>query len=167
MDLGESGGVLLSGSAADAASATTLCIVDSELVSYQTATLTSAHKYSLTTLYRGLYGTASASHSSSAPFARLDAAIFAYDLPAQYVGRTLTIKLQSYNVFGGGVEALSDCTAYAYTPSGAAYNHPVALAWTTGAPMDLGAVNVSAGPQDDFGATFTLTIELDVDLGAA
>ena len=70
----------------------------------QTATLTSANNYALTTLYRGLYGSAIAAHSSGAQFARLDNAVFKYDLPAQYVGRTLYIKLQSFNVFGGGVE---------------------------------------------------------------
>ena len=41
----------------------TLCIVDCELVSYATATLTSANQYALTSLYRGLYGTAVAAHS--------------------------------------------------------------------------------------------------------
>ena len=110
----------------------TLCIVDSELVSYETATLTSANHYSLTTLYRGLYGTAIAAHSSGAPFARLDSAVFEYDLPAQYVGKTLYIKLQSFNVFGGGVQELSTCAAYTYTPTGVAVDHPVARAMLVG-----------------------------------
>ena len=109
VDLAESGGVLQSGSAADAAAGNTLCILDDELVSFETATLTSAHNYNLTTLYRGLYGTTAGSHSTGAPFARLDNAVFKYDLPAQYVGKSLSIKLQSFNVFGGGVEDLSTC----------------------------------------------------------
>jgi hypothetical protein len=167
VNLAESGGVLSSGSAADAASGNTLCIADSELLSYQTATLTSASNYALTALYRGLYGTAIVSHSSGAQFARLDNAIFKYNLPAQYIGRTLYIKLQSFNVFGGGAETLSACTAYTYTPGGAAYDHPVARAWTTGAPMDMGSVAATAGPLDDYGTPFTLTIEVDADLGAA
>jgi Putative phage tail protein len=167
LDLAESGGALAGGSAADAASGTTLCIVESELLSFQTATLTSANEYSLATLYRGLYGTAIAPHTSGAPFARLDDAVFTYDLPAQYVGRTLYVKLQSFNVFGGGVESLADCTAYTYAPSGGAYDHPVAVAWTTATPMDLGSVAVAVGPKDDFGVPFTLTIEVDVDLGQA
>ena len=86
VNLAESGGVLSSGSAADAALGNMLCIVDYELISYETATLTSANNYSLTTLYRGLYGTAIAAHSSGAQFARLESAIFKYDLPSQYVG---------------------------------------------------------------------------------
>jgi hypothetical protein len=58
VNLAESGGVLANATALDAQLANTLCIVDSELVSYATATLTSANNYSLTYLYRGLYGTA-------------------------------------------------------------------------------------------------------------
>ncbi len=79
-------------------------------------------------MYRGLYGTAAAAHSTGAPFARLDDAVFEYDLPAQYVGQTLYIKLQSFNVFGGGVQELSSCAAYTYTPTGVAIDHPVARA---------------------------------------
>ena len=94
LNMAESGGVLATATDLDAQLANTLCIVDSELVSYATATLTSANHYSLTYLYRGLYGTAIASHSSGAPFARLDSTVFEYDLPAQYVGKTLYIKLQ-------------------------------------------------------------------------
>ena len=103
VNMAESGGVLSSATALDAQLTNTLSIVDGELVSYATATLTSANHYALTSLYRGLYGTASAAHSVGAPFARLDGAVFEYDLPPQYVGQVLYIKLQSFNVFGGGV----------------------------------------------------------------
>jgi hypothetical protein len=167
VNLAESGGVLASGSAADAALGNTLCLVDAELVSYQTATLTSASAYSLTTLYRGFYGTAVVSHSAGAPFARLDDAVFQYDLPAQYVGSVLYLKFQSFNVFGGGVEALSGCATYSYVPTWAGQDHPVARAWLTGAAMDLGALTGTVGPQDDFGTPLTLTIELSADLGTA
>jgi hypothetical protein len=167
VNLAESGGVLSSGSAADAASGSTLCIVGSELLSYETATLTSTSNYALTTLYRGLYGSTIAAHASAAPFARLDSAIFKYDLPAQYAGSTLYIKLQSFNVFGRGVGALSACTAYTFTPTGTAYDHPVARSWITGAPTDMGSVTGTVGPQDDYGTPFTLTVDVDADLGPA
>jgi hypothetical protein len=167
VNLAESGGVLQSVSAADAAAGNSLCIVDNELVAFETATLTSAYDYNLTTIYRGLYGSTIASHSSGASFARLDSTIFEYDLPAQYVGKTLYIKLQSFNVFGGGIEALSSCTAYTYTPTGTAYDHPVAEAMLLGNPLDLGLVTQSVGTEDDFGMPFTLPVEFDVDLGAA
>jgi len=167
VNLAESGGVLQSGSATDAASGNTLCIVDAELLSYETATLTSANHYSLTTLYRGLYGTPIASHSSAAQFVRLDNTIFKYDAPAQYIGKTLYIKLQSFNAFGGGVQDISTCTVYTYMLTGSAYDHAVAEAMLTGSPLDLGLVAETASTEDDFGTPFTLTVELDVDLGAA
>jgi hypothetical protein len=165
VNLAESGGVLASGSALDAQLGNTLCVVDSELVSYQTATLTSANCYSLTTLYRGLYGTAVSSHSTGAPFARLDAAIFEYDLPPQYVGKTLYLKFQSFNVFGGGLQALSSCSAYTYTPIGAAVDHPVAQAiLLSGGSWDFGPVTTTAATSDDFGS-LALAVECDLDFG--
>jgi hypothetical protein len=166
VNLAESGGVLSSGSAADAALGNTLCIVDSELISYETAALTSANHYSLTTLYRGLYNSGLAAHSAAAPFARLDNAIFKYDLPAQYVGQPLYLKFQSFNVFGGGVEALSSCTAYTNTPTGGGIDHPVAEAALTASSLDFGPVTAAPAVGDDFGRSLTLAVEYDVDFGA-
>ncbi len=168
VNLVESGGALASATDLDAQLANTLCIVDSELVSYATATLVSANNYSLSYLYRGLYGTAVASHSSGAPFARLDNTVFEYDLPAQYVGQTLYIKLQSFNVFGGGVQDISTCAVYTYTPTGVAVDHPVAEAiLVSGGSWDFGRVTGTVGTDDDFGASLTLWVELDLDLGTA
>ena len=167
VNLAESGGVLTSGSAADAALGNTLCIVDAELISYETATLTSANHYSLTTLYRGLYSSVIAAHASGAPFARLDNAIFEYDLPPQYIGQTLYLKFQSFNVFGGGVAALSSCAAYTYTPTGGGLDHPMAAAMLTASALDFGAVTAAPVVGDDFGGSLVLAIEYDVDLGAA
>ena len=167
VNMAESGRTLAGGTLLDAQLGNTLCIVDGELLSFETATLTSANNYSLTTMYRGLYGTAAAAHSTGAPFARLDDTIFKYDLPPQYVGVELYVKLQSFNVFGGGLQALSACAAYTYTPSGAAGDHPVARSWMTGTPMDMGSVAGTVAASDDYGTPFTLPVELDVDLGAA
>ena len=168
VNMAESGVALVTASDLDAQLANTLCIVDSEFVSYATATLTAANKYSLTYLYRGLYGTAIASHSTGAQFAFLNGSgIFKYDLSARYVGREIYIKLQSFNVFGGGVQNIAACTAYTYTPSGTAIDHPVARSWMTATPMDMGSVTTASGVEDDFGVPFTLAVELDVDLGAA
>jgi hypothetical protein len=167
VNMAESGGALSSGTALDAQLTNTLSIVDGELLSYETATLTSANNYSLTTMYRGLYGTAAAAHSIGAAFTRLDSAVFEYDLPAQYIGQTLYIKLQSFNVFGGGVQELSSCTAYTYTPTGVAIDHPVARALLVSTSMDYGLVTGGSATSDDFGASPGLFVELDVDLGAA
>jgi hypothetical protein len=166
VNLAESGGALSSGSTTDAALGNTLCIVDSELVSYETATLTSAHCYSLTTLYRGLYNSGLAAHASGARFARLDNAIFQYDLPPQYIGQTLFLKFQSFNVFGGGVEALSSCAAYAYTPTGGGADHPVAEAMLTASSLDFGPVAAAPAVSDDFGSSLILAVEWDADFGA-
>jgi hypothetical protein len=165
VNLSESGGALSSGSALDAQLGNTLCIVASELLSYETAALVSASNYALTTLYRGLYGTAITAHASAAPFARLDDAIFEYDLPAQYAGMTLYLKFQSFNVFGGGVQELSSCTAYTYTPTAAASDHPIAAQLETGSPVNLGLVAVPATVFDNFGSTTISPID-DLDLGS-
>jgi hypothetical protein len=167
VNMAESGGVLTTATALDAQLGNTLCIVDAELVSYATASLTGVNQYALTTLYRGLYGTTAAAHIAGAPFARLDDAAFKYDLPLQYVGRPLYIKLQSFNVFGGGVQDISTCAVYSYTPSGAAADHPVARALSVSIVIDFGSVAVAAAASDDFGTPLTLAVALDVDLGAA
>ena len=169
VNMAESGGVLATATSLDARLANTLCIVDSELVSYATATLTGTGRYSLSYLYRGLYGTAVASHSSGAPFAFLNsAAIFKFDLPSQYVGRQISIKLQSFNVFGGGLQNLAGCTAYMFTPTGVAIDHPVAEAVeVSSGAWDFGAVTDSPVMTDDWGASLTLWVELNPDLGIA
>ena len=167
VNLSESGGVLASASALDAQLTNTLAVVDGELLSYETATLTAANQYALTGLYRGLYGTAAAAHTNGAPFARLDNAVFEYDLPPQYVGQTLYIKLQSFNVFGGGGQDLSSCTAYTYTPSGVAIDHPVARALLVSTSFDFGPVTAAPVTADDFGTPPSLAVELNVNLGTA
>lgn len=78
VDLSESSGVLSSGTQADVDGFRTACFVDDEIVSYETATLTAAHKYNLTYLRRGILGSAVASHASGSQFLRLDDAVFVY-----------------------------------------------------------------------------------------
>lgn len=75
VDLTTSLGALLSGTQADADNKVTLCLVDNELISYETATLTATYKYNLTYLRRGCYGSAIVAHNINAEFVRLDAQI--------------------------------------------------------------------------------------------
>jgi hypothetical protein len=121
VDMSLSDQALSSGSALDASQAVTLCYADGEWLSYETATLTGANAYNLTTLYRGLYGSAAASHASGTAFSRWDNAIFKYDLPASYIGQILYLKFPSFNLYGGALQDLSACTAYSYTPTGAGF----------------------------------------------
>lgn len=114
VDLTESKGQLLSGSQADADSFVTLCLCNLELVSYETATLTSAYHYDLTYLRRGAYGTPIAAASAGDQFARLDPAssLVKYIFPANFIGQTIFVKLQSFNLFGNELQDLSIVTAY-------------------------------------------------------
>src|SRR5579883_1368547 len=80
VDLSMSEGALLSGTQADADAYHTLCYVDGELASYETATLVSGSRYDLTYLRRGAYGTAVGQHLAGGNFARLDNAVVGYDI---------------------------------------------------------------------------------------
>jgi hypothetical protein len=121
VNLAESGGTLMSGSSADAASGRTLCFLDGEFLSYETATLVSGNTYALTGLWRGLFGTSPGAHPTGAAFVRVDDAVETFALPPQYLGVPLLIKLPSFNLTGASPQSLADVTAYAYTPVGTGY----------------------------------------------
>lgn len=121
VDLTESHGQLLSGTAADADNFVTLCYCDGELVSYQTATLTAAYRYDLTYLRRGVYGTPIGAHSSGSNFARFgpnDPSLFRYRYPASFVGQTVYVKLPAFNTFGQALQDLAGLTPTNYTLTG-------------------------------------------------
>ena len=165
VSLAESGGVLTGTSRTGAQQGATLALVDSELFAYESATLTGTNAYNLTNLERGMYGTAGAAHASSATFARLDGAIVKYNLPASEVIQTLYFKLQSFNIFGGGVEPLSSCAAYIYQPTGAGEIGPVASALAAGTGMDWGHVASDVISEDDDFGTIEAPVYSLIDLG--
>jgi len=111
VDLSMSAGTLLSGTQADADSFHTLCYVDGELVSYQTATLVSGNRYNLSYLRRGAYGTMIAQHLSGAGFARLDNSVIAIPYTADQIGKTLYLKFPAFNIYGGGAQTLASVSA--------------------------------------------------------
>jgi hypothetical protein len=122
VDLTQSGGQLLSGTLADADNFVTLCYADGELISYQTATLTSAYHYDLTYLRRGVYGAAINAHSNGSNFARFgpnDPSLFRYQYPSNFVGQTIYVKLPAFNTFGQSLQDLSGLTADTYSLTGA------------------------------------------------
>ena len=90
-------------------------------MSYQTATLTAAYKYNLTYLRRGIYGTPIGSHSAGANFARFgpnDPSLFRYRYPANFIGKTISIKLPAFNIFGQALQGLAGLTPTSYTLTG-------------------------------------------------
>jgi hypothetical protein len=166
VNLAESGGSLNGTSQAYAQQGGTLCLIDNELLAYENATLTGTNAYNLTGLARGLYTTSGAAHSAAAAFYRIDAAVVQYTLPTNFIGVTLYFKFQSFNVFGSGVEPLSSCTAYAYTPTGNGLGDPVAQQLLTGFPVNLGSVATAASVFDSFGSV-TGGVVTDINLGIA
>ncbi|VTZ23248.1 conserved hypothetical protein [Methylocella tundrae] len=168
VDLAGSGGALASGTAADARNGVTICIVDHELFSYKTATLTGANTYALTYLERGLYGSVASSHNVNAPFARLDDSIFKYPLPAAFVGMPVYLKFPSFNIFGASVQDLSTCAVYTYTPVGSGISGPVAQALGVGAALDYGSAASGVNESDDFGvASDPYVVTIDLGLASA
>lgn len=139
VDLTLSGGSLVSITDDAAQAFMNLAILDGELLSFATATLIATNKYTLSRIQRGGYGTAGASHLTATKFARLDDAIFYYDIPSQYLGTTLHFKFVSINVFGGGKQDISAVVDYTFTPSTTVgidppYPASVSLAITTTQP---------------------------------
>ncbi len=151
INMAESNGTLTSSTLSNAENGVTLCIVDQELLTYTTATLTATNAYALTGLARGVYGSSVSSHASGAPFTRLDNTLFKYALPAGYVGTEFYLKFQSFNVFGNAVQSLTSCTVYTYTPIGSSIFGPVASALAAGNNVDCGLASGGAAEYDDFG----------------
>jgi hypothetical protein len=104
--------------------------------------------YQLTGLERGMYGTTISAHPANAEFARLDVAIFEFDLPNQYVGIPLYIKLPSVNIFGLGAQTLADVSAFDYTPIGTGIPGGIVKTGTytaTSADATAGTITIATG----------------------
>lgn len=119
---------------------------DGELLAFGNVLATGTYSADLTYLERGQYGTLARSHSSGEQFTLIDVlgnsgTSVAFELPAQYIGQTLYIKLSSYNEFGNAAQDLSVCTEYQYIPTGAGYG--TGAAGVPGTPTGLAAI---AGP---------------------
>ena len=166
VDLTESGGTLTGTTQAGAQGGVTLCLIDNELIGYETATLTAPHKYNLTGLARGLFGTTATAHATGAPFARLDTTgpVITYPLPTPWIGATLYLKFQSFNLFGVSAQDLSACTPYVLVATGPAVPDPIAAQLLTGTPLDLGLITAMATLSDDFGSVL-VSPEQIIDLG--
>jgi hypothetical protein len=107
--------------------------------------------YTLSGLWRGLYGSAAAGHAAGVPFARLNQRIFKYALPTAYIGVPLYLKFASFNIFGNALQDLSTVEPYLYTPTGAGWLGPVASAMAAGIHLDMGSVAGAVTVNDNFG----------------
>lgn len=134
VDLTISKGLLLSGTEDDCDNLVTLCLVGgTELISYQTATLTATYKYDLEDrLRRGVYNTVIAAHDAGASFVRIDSRLFKYSFNPALAGKTIYLKFASFNIYGQSLQSLADVTAY-----------PVVLEAALGAPGSVSSLTVT------------------------
>ncbi len=134
VDLSASNGALTSAAQAVADAAGTLCLINDtapELISFETATLTAPNRYNLTSyIRRGAENTPIGSHASGAAFIRLDQAIFDFPYLATQGGKSVYVKFQSFNLWGGALQPLSSCIAYTAIPVPLGARAPTSSAWT-------------------------------------
>lgn len=141
VDLSRSQGVIDSASLTDCDAFADLCLVGAELVSYQSATLTSAYHYDIgTRIRRGVYGTPVSTHASGSDFVRLDDAIFKFAYDAGQIGKTIYVKALSFNIYGRALQDLSAVTATTIVagPAVAVPDQPTGLAVATGSSAFVG-----------------------------
>jgi hypothetical protein len=130
VDLTVSHGVLNSATLADVNASTTMFLIGSELMAYETATLGAAYHYNLTYLRRGVLTTAVAAHANAAPWVRLDQNVFQFPYLSTQAGQTVYVKFQSFNVYGGATRDISLCTAYSFIPNPVNAPAPESMAWS-------------------------------------
>ena len=154
-----SAGQMTGGTEQDSRDLLTLCYVDGEFLAYETAELKGVGRYTLGNLTRGAYGSNIDQHNAGSQFVRIDEAMFKHAVPANWVGRTVWVKLVSFNVFGSGAQELAEVPAYSYTIKGAplgqiqnlrltsswAYGKEAVIAWDKLGGAETYDVEVYAG----------------------
>jgi hypothetical protein len=162
VDLTASLGSLATSSSAAADSGASMCLIDNELLSYQTATLTAANKYTVGTyLRRGQLGTTIAAHSIGAKFARLDEGIFKYSFNASQAGKTIYFKFVSFNVFGAGFEDITTVSTYSAVLSTSTSGSSMISLLTSGAVVP--AVSATITGQGDLATANRATIAVGMN----
>lgn len=101
----------------------TLCYVDGEFISYQTAELVDVGTYKLSYLRRGLFGSPITNHDTYPYIVRCDSTRLVYNFNEINIGKTYYVKFTSFNVFGGNEQMLSDVEPYLYTVGGIGKNY--------------------------------------------
>ena len=109
-------------SATDFARLTYPCVMTDgttpEWMAYETAALVSGSEYSLSTLYRGLFGTAPRLHANTDGFMMIDAAVAKIPWAAGVQGSTIYVKLPAFNLYGAQTEDLSTVSSFTYVIGG-------------------------------------------------
>ena len=114
-----------------------------EFLAFGAVSLTGTYAANASNLWRGLYGTPASAHTAGEQFTLLDTtgklgSTIVYDLPAQYVGQTLYLKFQSFNIFEKGLEDLSTVTTYEFVPAGTSFGS--ATGGVPGEPTGFGGI---------------------------
>jgi hypothetical protein len=117
IDLTESYGDLADYTQAEADAFQSLIAVENELLSYETATLTSPNAYGLTYLRRGVYNSIDCAHPSGAPFC-VPSTMFQWAYPTSVIGKTVYFKFCSFNQAGGSLENIANVAPYPYFVAG-------------------------------------------------
>lgn len=107
-------GQLLGGNQIDADTFATLAMIDTELVSYQNATLAADGGYDISYIRRGGYNSANVAHISGAPFMRMDSNIIRLPVDPSLIGKQVWFKFKSINIFNKSTRTLASETAYSY-----------------------------------------------------
>lgn len=163
--MGESGATLNNSSDAAAAAGQSICvIIDTngyEIFSYTTATLSTPFEYTLTGLYRGLFGTAARTFAPGAQFMYIGSSSnkLIDNLPSTFIGQNFYVKAQSFSTFGNIEQDLSDCVVYEYfvgtsgAGGGLSVSDNVTSSDAFGFPWQLrGAISDAARSSDTWGA---------------
>ena len=108
-------GTLKSGTHIDAERGNTVCYINGECLSYETATLNTDGTVTLNNLVRGQFNTPIGSHSAGDKLSRLDEAFMRIPYRKQDVGKRIYAKFTSLNNLGGQQEDISRVKQYEYT----------------------------------------------------
>lgn len=108
-------GMLKSGTHIDAERGNTVCYINGECLSYETATLNTDGTVTLNNLVRGQFNTPIGNHSAGDKISRLDEAFMRIPYRKQDVGKKIYAKFTSLNNLGGQQEDISRVKQYEYT----------------------------------------------------
>ena len=108
-------GILKSGTHIDAERGNTVCYINGECLSYETATLNTDGTVTLNNLVRGQFNTPIGNHGAGDKLSRLDEAFMRIPYRKQDVGKKIYAKFTSLNNLGGQQEDISRVKQYEYT----------------------------------------------------